>query len=100
MTLDEAALILNVKKDTPLEQVLKVCSPFFTPPNPFVQILHHATELRTPVQGKLGPSKSRKTRQSSTGQSWRTPTLALSPIQSLPSKGKMGSGAQDWYTAS
>jgi hypothetical protein len=30
MTLDEAALILNVKKDTPLEQVLKVSfSPIF-----------------------------------------------------------------------
>jgi hypothetical protein len=51
MTLDEASLILNVKKDSPLEQILKVR---FQPPYACLYLLKLCLpELRASLQSQL-----------------------------------------------
>ena len=74
MTLDEANLILNVKREQPLEQVLKVWKPL----TGFADNLQVSLELRASIQSQLTCSRSREDSQ---GENRSTSTFTLLAIE-------------------
>jgi len=76
MTLDEANLILNVKREQPLEQVLKVRKPSTGSANNLQMYL----ELRASIQSQLTCSPTH-TREGSQGESRPNVTFTLLAIE-------------------
>lgn len=94
MTLDEAALILNVKKDTPLEQVLKVCNDISL----WMLVIaeHLSPELRASVQSQLTTTKTCEggARQAHIEKEPDSRIFTLPAVQGRAGEGTMGSRAQ------